>query len=96
MPLPLCPINCQPLCPMTGLFTAAVPLLPHLLVFNLWHLTHLQAKPPDKGSFPLDHHAECKDKMTVMEFCWVFSGGGGRGGRIEGGLNPRVNYRVFV
>ncbi|RHY81271.1 hypothetical protein B5M09_001236, partial [Aphanomyces astaci] len=24
-----------------------------------------QAKPPEKGSFPLDHYGECKDQMKV-------------------------------
>ncbi|KAJ7596633.1 hypothetical protein C8J56DRAFT_917922 [Mycena floridula] len=25
--------------------------------------------PPERGSFPLDHYAECKDKMTMYMTC---------------------------
>ncbi|ETV88127.1 hypothetical protein, variant [Aphanomyces astaci] len=28
-----------------------------------------QAKPPEKGSFPLDHYGECKDQMKTFLAC---------------------------
>ncbi|KAH6917437.1 hypothetical protein BKA70DRAFT_1252162 [Coprinopsis sp. MPI-PUGE-AT-0042] len=28
-----------------------------------------QVNPPDRGSFPLDHFGECKDKMTLYMKC---------------------------
>ncbi|KAG9405994.1 Cytochrome c oxidase assembly protein cox19 [Aphanomyces cochlioides] len=28
-----------------------------------------QAKPPEKGSFPLDHYGECKEPMKVFLAC---------------------------
>ncbi|XP_055351775.1 cytochrome c oxidase assembly protein COX19-like [Paramacrobiotus metropolitanus] len=31
-------------------------------------------KPPDKGSFPLDHEGECKQNMTVFMQCLKTNG----------------------
>lgn len=28
-----------------------------------------QNKPPDRGAFPLDHHAECGDHVRVSKIC---------------------------